>query len=132
MLFVYSGKTLLCAAPPPLIAICRPYLEPARFAHQSLSVEIPFYSVQISIYNQYIQISILFSIIIDFVNFYQGRSIPEQEIVEESAYIFVVLLEESCLGSPGFVGEGNVEGNVERSRAARQEERQTLLKNQLF
>ena len=41
-----SGETLLCAAPP-LIAICRPYLEPARFARQNLSVEIPFYLAQI-------------------------------------------------------------------------------------
>ena len=42
-----SGETLLCAAPPPLIAICRPYLEPARFARQNLSVEIPSYLAQI-------------------------------------------------------------------------------------
>ena len=41
-----SGETLLCAAPP-LIAICRPYLEPARFARQNLSVETPFYLAQI-------------------------------------------------------------------------------------
>ena len=41
-----SGETLLCAAPP-LIAICRPYLEPARFARQNLSVEIPFHLPQI-------------------------------------------------------------------------------------
>ena len=33
--------------PPPLIAICRPYPEPARFARQNLSVEIPFYLAQI-------------------------------------------------------------------------------------
>ena len=43
---IVSGETLLCAAPP-LIAICRPYLEPARFARQNLSVEIPFYLAQI-------------------------------------------------------------------------------------
>ena len=42
-----SGETLLCAAPP-LIAICRPYMEPARFARQNFSVEIPFYLAQIS------------------------------------------------------------------------------------
>ena len=32
---------------PPLIAICRPYLEPARFARQNLSVGIPFCLAQI-------------------------------------------------------------------------------------
>ena len=40
-----SGETLLCA--PPLIAICRPYLEPARFARQNLSVEMQFHVAQI-------------------------------------------------------------------------------------
>ena len=33
--------------PPALIAICRPYLEPARFARQYLSVKMPFNLAQI-------------------------------------------------------------------------------------
>ena len=33
--------------PPPLIAICRPYLEPARFTCQNFSVKLPFYLAQI-------------------------------------------------------------------------------------
>ena len=33
--------------PPPLIAICCPYLEPARFAWQNLSVEMQFHVAQI-------------------------------------------------------------------------------------
>ena len=32
---------------PPLIANCRPYLEPDRFARQNLSVEMPFHLAQI-------------------------------------------------------------------------------------
>ena len=42
----HSGETLLCA-PPRLIAICCPYLEPARFARQNLYGKIPFYLAQI-------------------------------------------------------------------------------------
>ena len=48
--------------PPLLIAICRPYsyLEPARFARQNLSVEIPLNLPQIFVNRK-------------FVNFYQKR-----------------------------------------------------------
>ena len=38
-----SGKTLLCATLP-LIAICRPYLEPTHLARQNLSVRKPLHS----------------------------------------------------------------------------------------
>ena len=69
-----SGETLLCAAPPPpLIAICCPYLEPARFARQNLSVEIPFYLAQIRLNHKY-------------CGFVSGTLNSAKEIVKESAY----------------------------------------------
>ena len=40
-------RNVTMCRPPPLIAICRPYLEPARFARRNLSLEIPFYLAQI-------------------------------------------------------------------------------------
>ena len=49
--------------PPPLIAISCPYLEPARFARQNLSVEM----------------NIKYELIINFVNFYQELSIPKKK-----------------------------------------------------
>ena len=40
------AKSYVVPPPPLLIAIFRPYLEPARFAHLNFSVEITFYLAQ--------------------------------------------------------------------------------------
>ena len=57
---------------PPLIAICHPYLKPARLARHNLSVELPFYLAQIKVNHE-------------FCEFLSGTINYEKEIVTESA-----------------------------------------------
>ena len=95
-----SGEKLRCATPPPLIAICRPYLEPTRFARLNFSVEITFYLAQ-------------FELIINFVKFYHERSISKKKQLRK-VHIFVVLFKArlNLLKNEFFSATLQTQGNI--------------------